>query len=148
MDDDVEVNEEIMAEVDASDSYFCQLCSSFDEADKMLLCNDCDKGFHMFCMDPPLKFLPPSDEEWFCAACSSKRKKNSVSKDKEKQLETVERKNNVSKDKEKQQELLSTFQSRLMEERINDRWMKCDIGINAIPLSEMRAAQVWQYTDI
>lgn len=35
----------------------------------MLLCDGCDKGFHIHCLDPPLLTLPPLFEPWFCDAC-------------------------------------------------------------------------------
>jgi hypothetical protein len=33
----------------------------------MLLCDDCDAGWHTFCLDPPLAAVP--DEDWYCPSC-------------------------------------------------------------------------------
>ncbi|KAJ1674826.1 hypothetical protein EV182_002486, partial [Spiromyces aspiralis] len=33
----------------------------------MLICDGCDKGFHMYCLNPPLKAVPPND--WYCDNC-------------------------------------------------------------------------------
>ena len=33
----------------------------------MLLCDGCDRGFHMSCLKPPLKKVPTGD--WFCHDC-------------------------------------------------------------------------------
>jgi hypothetical protein len=33
----------------------------------MLLCDGCDRGFHMFCLDPPLDQPPAAF--WYCPAC-------------------------------------------------------------------------------
>ena len=33
----------------------------------MLLCDRCNCGFHLYCLDPPLTKVPPG--EWFCAQC-------------------------------------------------------------------------------
>jgi hypothetical protein len=33
----------------------------------MLICDGCDKGFHTYCLEPPLENIP--DGEWFCPAC-------------------------------------------------------------------------------
>lgn len=35
----------------------------------MLLCDKCNAGFHIFCLEPPLEAIP--DGEWFCPTCSS-----------------------------------------------------------------------------
>ncbi|CAN5953733.1 unnamed protein product [Sphagnum jensenii] len=43
-------------------SHFC------DNEQEMLLCDGCDKGFHMFCLCPVLVTLPLGD--WFCPLCS------------------------------------------------------------------------------
>ncbi|TYJ51548.1 hypothetical protein B9479_007876 [Cryptococcus floricola] len=37
-------------------------------AEKILLCDGCDRGFHIYCLDPPLADVP-TNEEWFCNAC-------------------------------------------------------------------------------
>jgi [histone H3]-trimethyl-L-lysine4 demethylase len=37
-------------------------------ARKILLCDECDRGFHIYCLDPPLSTVPDNDE-WFCAEC-------------------------------------------------------------------------------
>ncbi|KAI4326962.1 hypothetical protein L6164_019472 [Bauhinia variegata] len=33
----------------------------------MLLCDRCDKGWHMYCLSPPLKQIPPGN--WYCFSC-------------------------------------------------------------------------------
>lgn len=33
----------------------------------MLLCDECDQGYHIYCLDPPLKSIPKTD--WFCSDC-------------------------------------------------------------------------------
>ncbi|KAJ1966460.1 hypothetical protein H4R35_006977, partial [Dimargaris xerosporica] len=45
----------------------CQVCGSSDHGEQMLLCDGCDHGFHMHCLDPPLKKVPKSD--WYCLDC-------------------------------------------------------------------------------
>lgn len=35
--------------------------------DEMLLCDGCDRGFHMSCLTPPLKNVPVGD--WYCKDC-------------------------------------------------------------------------------
>lgn len=46
---------------------YCEVCRKDDDEDKMLLCDDCDKGYHIFCLSNPLKAVPPGD--WICDPC-------------------------------------------------------------------------------
>ena len=48
----------------------------------MLLCDDCDRGFHADCLNPALMEIP--EEEWFCDACNPENKP-STSKEAEQQ---------------------------------------------------------------
>ena len=48
----------------------CQICGSASMADPMLLCDQCDKGYHMHCLSPPLERIPAG--EWFCPTCSDR----------------------------------------------------------------------------
>ena len=36
----------------------------------MLLCDFCNNGWHTYCLEPPLEYLPPSGEPWLCPTCS------------------------------------------------------------------------------
>lgn len=33
----------------------CKVCRKKSDPEKMLLCDGCDKGFHMFCLTPKMK---------------------------------------------------------------------------------------------
>ncbi|KAF5393073.1 hypothetical protein D9757_001208 [Collybiopsis confluens] len=48
----------------------CEICGKKNRGDQMLLCDGCDCGFHMFCLDPPLESIPKS-EQWYCYSCLS-----------------------------------------------------------------------------
>ncbi|PKA57523.1 Methyl-CpG-binding domain-containing protein 9 [Apostasia shenzhenica] len=52
----------------------CKTCSLQDNAQKMLICDDCDDAFHTYCCRPKIRKLP--DDEWYCQSCLSKRKKH------------------------------------------------------------------------
>ena len=39
----------------------------------MLLCDSCDRGWHLHCLDPPLKAIPAGD--WSCPKCVTKMSK-------------------------------------------------------------------------
>ncbi|PFH49242.1 hypothetical protein AMATHDRAFT_76277 [Amanita thiersii Skay4041] len=45
----------------------CEICHKQDRGEEMLLCDGCDCGFHMFCLDPPLDTIPK--DQWFCYTC-------------------------------------------------------------------------------
>lgn len=45
----------------------CRICHRRGDADKMLLCDSCDRGHHMYCLKPALKNVPVGD--WFCPQC-------------------------------------------------------------------------------
>ena len=50
----------------------CQICNYDDNEDKLLLCDNCDCGYHTYCFKPVLKRVP--DGNWYCFVCISKSK--------------------------------------------------------------------------
>ncbi|XP_073907926.1 PHD and RING finger domain-containing protein 1 isoform X1 [Castor canadensis] len=55
-------------EVEEEDPTFCEVCGRSDREDRLLLCDGCDAGYHMECLDPPLQEVPV--DEWFCPECA------------------------------------------------------------------------------
>jgi histone demethylase JARID1 len=51
----------------AFNSEICQVCLRGDCWDRMLLCDGCNSGQHLFCLDKPLAEVPQGD--WYCADC-------------------------------------------------------------------------------
>nr|CAD7403644.1 unnamed protein product [Timema cristinae] len=49
------------------DPTFCEICGRHDREDRMLLCDACDLGYHLECLDPPLEHVPVF--EWYCSDC-------------------------------------------------------------------------------
>ena len=45
----------------------CELCNGGHREDKIILCDKCDRGCHLFCLQPPLEQVP--DGEWICPLC-------------------------------------------------------------------------------
>ncbi|XP_050421554.1 bromodomain adjacent to zinc finger domain protein 1A isoform X2 [Adelges cooleyi] len=45
----------------------CVLCRSNKDEDVMLLCDNCNRGHHMYCLRPKLKKVPSGD--WYCQKC-------------------------------------------------------------------------------
>ncbi|KAM6254951.1 zinc finger protein DPF3 isoform 2-T2 [Spheniscus humboldti] len=45
----------------------CSLCGTSENDDQLLFCDDCDRGYHMYCLNPPV-FEPP-EGSWSCHLC-------------------------------------------------------------------------------
>ncbi|ODV64207.1 histone demethylase, partial [Ascoidea rubescens DSM 1968] len=46
---------------------WCNKCGLNQDDSNMLLCDGCDKGFHIYCLVPPLTKIPKG--KWFCEEC-------------------------------------------------------------------------------
>jgi hypothetical protein len=47
----------------------CELCKSGEEDHYLLICDDCDKGFHTYCLRPVVVNIPR--EDWSCPKCTT-----------------------------------------------------------------------------
>ncbi|BAT83083.1 Histone-lysine N-methyltransferase [Vigna angularis] len=56
------------------DDVFCQECGSGHSPAKLLLCDKCDRGYHLFCLRPVLPSVPKGS--WFCGSCSNHKPKS------------------------------------------------------------------------
>uniref|UniRef100_A0A1B0AGK0 Bromodomain adjacent to zinc finger domain protein 1A n=1 Tax=Glossina pallidipes TaxID=7398 RepID=A0A1B0AGK0_GLOPL len=45
----------------------CMVCRRGSDPEKMLLCDECNGGTHMFCMKPKMKTVPEGN--WYCKRC-------------------------------------------------------------------------------
>ncbi|XP_057817430.2 lysine-specific demethylase JMJ17 isoform X1 [Cryptomeria japonica] len=45
----------------------CEQCKSGQHEEVMLLCDRCDRGWHVYCLSPPLKGVPQGN--WYCFDC-------------------------------------------------------------------------------
>lgn len=50
----------------------CGQCKSGLHGDVMLLCDRCNKGWHIYCLSPPLKQVPHGN--WYCFGCLNSNK--------------------------------------------------------------------------
>uniref|UniRef100_A0A1L8DFH9 Putative splicing factor arginine/serine-rich 19 n=1 Tax=Nyssomyia neivai TaxID=330878 RepID=A0A1L8DFH9_9DIPT len=65
-------NPDVMVESELEDDgnvTYCTECNQSNFEETMLLCDSCNNGYHMHCLDPPLEQVP--DGDWFCATCIS-----------------------------------------------------------------------------
>ncbi|XP_017891617.1 bromodomain adjacent to zinc finger domain protein 1A isoform X2 [Ceratina calcarata] len=57
----------------------CRICWRRRDGDKMLLCDGCNNGHHLYCLTPKLTSVPTGD--WYCKSCKpSKKRKDKVKK--------------------------------------------------------------------
>ncbi|NXG79391.1 PHRF1 protein, partial [Baryphthengus martii] len=61
-------NTKIQGNEAEDDPTFCEVCGRSDREDRLLLCDGCDAGYHMECLNPALSEVPV--DEWFCPACA------------------------------------------------------------------------------
>lgn len=54
----------------------CKVCRRKGDAENMLLCDGCGRGYHIFCVRPKLKAVP--SEDWFCPECRPKQRLNRI----------------------------------------------------------------------
>ncbi|XP_031381205.1 lysine-specific demethylase 5B [Punica granatum] len=59
-------------EEDEGVGQICEQCKSGLHGDVMLLCDRCNKGWHIYCLSPPLKQVPPGN--WYCFGCLNSNK--------------------------------------------------------------------------
>ena len=53
-----------------SPDLMCAVCERPDDEPNMLVC-DCTKGYHIYCLSPPLEKVPEGD--WMCPTCAKKK---------------------------------------------------------------------------
>lgn len=50
----------------------CEICKKGENDDSIIICDKCNKGFHLYCLKPILPSVPSGD--WFCDGCVKKNK--------------------------------------------------------------------------
>jgi hypothetical protein len=60
-DDEIDMNEVV-----------CEMCTSGDDEQWMVLCDGCPRGFHTYCLSPKLHSIPRGD--WYCPRCAQQRR--------------------------------------------------------------------------
>ncbi|KAJ1605480.1 PHD domain-containing protein, partial [Cryptosporidium canis] len=60
-------------EEDPFADFACEICRLNDHEEVLLLCDRCDRGYHTYCLSPPLDSVPSG--EWFCPSCSRGRRR-------------------------------------------------------------------------
>eukprot|EP00775_Hariotina_reticulata_P003516 gene3516-biopygen5211 len=50
-----------------TDAVLCEVCGTDEQEDKLILCDICTHGYHLFCLSPALSAVP--DGHWLCPDC-------------------------------------------------------------------------------
>ncbi|RZF35109.1 hypothetical protein LSTR_LSTR009415 [Laodelphax striatellus] len=45
----------------------CVVCGGKENEDQLILCDECDDSYHLWCVDPPLVAVP--EDDWYCQQC-------------------------------------------------------------------------------
>ncbi|KAJ1185002.1 hypothetical protein NDU88_001798 [Pleurodeles waltl] len=88
----------------SSENARCKVCRKKGEDDKLILCDQCNKAFHLFCLRPALYEIP--DGEWQCPACQpSTARRNSRGRNyAEDSVEEDEEEESSEEDEEEEEE--------------------------------------------
>uniref|UniRef100_A0A671MSV9 Tyrosine-protein kinase BAZ1B n=1 Tax=Sinocyclocheilus anshuiensis TaxID=1608454 RepID=A0A671MSV9_9TELE len=92
----------------------CKVCRRKGEDDKLILCDECNKAFHLFCLRPALYRIPAG--EWLCPACQpttarrSSRGRN-YNEDTEEEEDSEEEDEEDSEEEESEEEYRNTGHS-------------------------------------
>ncbi|XP_071081443.1 bromodomain adjacent to zinc finger domain protein 1A-like [Haliotis cracherodii] len=100
----------------------CRICRRKGDGEKMLLCDGCDRGHHMYCLKPPVEKVPTGD--WYCPNCKPKEVKRSPRKDRRKTFEEeeqeVEEEENDDEEEEEEEDSDAESEEEEVEEEEED----------------------------
>ena len=51
-------------------TYYCSICMSGLDENMIVICDNCDKGYHTNCHSPPIN-LEENAGDWFCGECAT-----------------------------------------------------------------------------
>lgn len=68
------VKQECKEEVYARGDQICEQCQGGAHEQSMLLCDRCDRGWHLYCLTPPLSAVPLGN--WYCFDCLTSEKES------------------------------------------------------------------------
>lgn len=79
----------------------CIVCNEMGDWGRMLLCDGCGKGYHLYCLKPPLEEVPEV-EVWVCTGCASEGITNAQVRQRQRHVADILREPPTSKVQEDQ----------------------------------------------
>lgn len=61
----------------------CQVCGGKDAPEQQIVCDECNRLNHLWCLPEPLNSVPPEDEDWYCPSCKNEDLQSIQSKEQE-----------------------------------------------------------------
>ena len=55
----------------------CKVCFGKNHPNLLILCDNCNRETHAYCLHPPLNIVP-DDDPWYCESCTEKIPKKTV----------------------------------------------------------------------
>lgn len=80
-------NEAEKLATNVEDLTYCEVCHLSHREDEMLLCDICDCGYHMDCLNPPIYTVPL--EEWYCPQCEAREEQSDNDIDREEVIDLL-----------------------------------------------------------
>ena len=116
----------------------CKVCRRKCDPDKLLLCDGCDRGQHLYCLKPKLKSIPTG--KWFCTTCkptsrSSRTKTKLVDISSEEEDEEEEG-SNEEEDEEGTRKTRSKFTSSPAPKTLSEKLKICHQIVNIMQEDE------------
>ncbi|XP_053961399.1 uncharacterized protein LOC128865269 [Anastrepha ludens] len=101
-------------EGDDRDEEACQKCGKSDHPEWILLCDNCDKGYHCSCLSPVLFYIPEGD--WYCPPCQQEQLIAAL----EKQLKNFDEFVELKRAQEEENKRLAAEAERAEQERLEN----------------------------
>lgn len=101
-------------EEDINPKHACQVCHKTDSPEWILLCDECDCGYHCSCLKPII-FLIPSGN-WYCPLCCHRKLVDKMSEQLT-QLDTMLHNIETAELRKQRQKLLEISQENILQER-------------------------------
>ncbi|XP_052001544.1 LOW QUALITY PROTEIN: bromodomain adjacent to zinc finger domain protein 1A-like [Xyrauchen texanus] len=80
----------------------CKVCRKKGDAENMLLCDACERGYHIHCARPKLKTVPT--EDWFCPECRPKQRSHRINSRQRSSIDSEEEMDEEEESEEEEEE--------------------------------------------
>jgi bromodomain adjacent to zinc finger domain protein 1A len=82
------------------------ICRKKSDPEQTLLCDECNKGYHMYCLKPKITTVPKGD--WFCVKCRPENFKETTTRKRRQVIEIEEEEEEEEEEDEEEDEEMDT----------------------------------------